>query len=108
MRNGVFSNAEPRSSTKSVCVGAGRASFERIQPASTDAVVGSGGAAHGAAAHVAASSARPSVALVLRSCLRLVIDGGSGGRLPEIVEIEPVVRGAARVVFQARGVTAGH
>ena len=35
IRSGAFSSAEPRSSTKSVRIGAGRASFARIQPAST-------------------------------------------------------------------------
>ena len=45
IRSGVFSNAEPRSSTNAVRIGAGRASRASTQPASTRVGAASGGAA---------------------------------------------------------------
>src|SRR5688572_16850869 len=106
IRSGAFSNGEPRSSTKSVRVGAGRARRARIQPASARAAcVVSGGAADGAAPHGIAVSASSHASL--RANLPWVIRGRSvlsGGLGPEIVEIEPVIGRAAGVMLQARGV----
>src|SRR5690606_22862890 len=113
MRSGAFSRAEPRSSTKGVLTGAGRASLSRIQALSTAA----GGAA--AAAIVAGSSAASIHACQRRYGLRAGPGVGIGGIgrhrvlrssalltvAPEIVEIEPVERRIAHVMFEPRDVT---
>src|SRR5687768_18033775 len=61
IRNGAFSSAEPRSSTKLVRIGAGRASFDRIQPLSTAVAAGSGGAVSAEVDDSVAASASASV-----------------------------------------------
>src|SRR3546814_20494360 len=89
MRNGCFSNFDPRSSTKPVRLGAGRAIFSRIQSACTAA--GSDPDCNGSAiaAGVANSSAVARIALIG----------------PVVIEIEPVVGRIPGAMFQPRGVT---
>src|SRR5690349_11599106 len=81
-RSGALSNFEPRTSTKGVRAGTGRAIFARIQSASTG---DSAGAAKVAAlASVSSSAGASRLAQVLEGgVVRCIV------ALPEIVEVEP-------------------
>src|SRR4249919_4358669 len=93
-RSGFFSRFDPRSSTKDVRAGGGCTSRARIQ--SLSARAGSGEAAYSGAAIACRSTTRPRV---------FIADGSRVMCLPEVVEIEPVVRRAPRMMLQPRRVS---
>src|SRR5690606_40588830 len=97
-RSGSLSRRESRSSTKLVRIGAGRARIRSTQSLSTGAP---GSAACGAADAVAAASISTdsSIGSPFGRGLRLLMD------IPEIIEVEPVVRRLPRVMFQPGRVT---
>src|SRR5690606_2535176 len=115
MRSGAFSIAEPRSSTNGVLTGAGRASRCRIQALSTAA----GCAAAGSVAAASSSPARTCVGrrtrrrlpsgLAFRRCGRqgvgILLASAVLTVAPEIIEVEPVERRIAQVMFEASDVT---
>src|SRR5690606_1403725 len=98
-RSGSLSRRELRSSTKLVRIGAGRARIRSTQPLS----IGSpGSAACGAAQAVAvaaSSSAASSIGRPFGCGLRLLM------HVPEVIEVEPVVRRLPHVMFQPARVT---
>src|SRR5690606_25911524 len=109
MRSGAFSMAEPRSSTKGVRTGAGRARRCRIQALSTA----------GCAADSSAASAQagvPGLRFRVGGCPRpgpasmfvrqaLLLASAVFKVTPEVVEIEPVERCIAEMMFKPGSVT---
>src|SRR5690606_6023455 len=105
MRSGSFSSAEPRSSTKGVLTGAGRASRCRIQALST----APGCAADGSAIAASRTAVQPAVPRLARRCparLRILLASALPTVAPEVIEIEPVERCIAHVMLQPPRVTA--
>src|SRR5690554_3460341 len=116
MRSGAFSIAESRSSTKGVLTGAGRASRCRIQALSTAAGCAADGSAIAASTSAARRRGRYGVPGIAPAGLcsgraglawrRVLLASVMLTFAPEIIEVEPVERRIAHMMFKAPCVTA--
>src|SRR5690554_2154757 len=118
MRSGAFSMVEPRSSTKGVLTGAGRARRCKIHALSTvsgcaldggalDGCVVAGRATAGSAAASSAASSIARRGLAATGVVRRGVLPASAVFMlaPEIIEVEPVERRIAHMMFEAGGIT---
>src|SRR5690606_20856452 len=116
MRSGAFSMAEPRSSTKGVRTGAGRARRCRIQALSTAGCAADGSAVAASSRAASAQAGVPGLRFRVGGCRRprpasmfvrqaLLLASAVFKVTPGVVEIEPVERCIAEMMFKPGSVT---